>query len=177
MGKKMSNKNPKPVELHIFEGNPNHRTKEQLEEKAARQYHIGDLDFTPTGKILQDADAKKCWDDITGMIVESGADFITTFDTALLEDLCLSHAEKERLIKTKQEILSEAKEKGFSKTKLFAYIDELGLQVSINREVDQSMRLRKLLGVDPLSRLNALKKRSEPKKDAGDKYEQEFGGV
>ena len=175
MGKNMSNKNPKPVELHIFEGNPNHRTKEELRDKLGRELHIGDFDFQPSENLLNDLAAKKLWDVQVKMILDAGADFVTTFDCKMLEDWCLSCAEKDRLESAKQKIRKELEDKSVSKEEIFKYIDELDLQDRINKLVDLSLRLRRSLGLDPLSRLNALKRKNEPKKDTKDKFEQRFG--
>lgn len=171
----MSKVNPKPAIFDIIEGNPNHRTKEQLKEKQDRELHVGDFNFQPSETLLADEAAKKLWDEQVKMILEARADFVTTFDSKTLEDWCLSCAEKDRLERTKQKVMRESKEKEFSQVKTFAYIEELGLQDGINKLVDLSLRLRRALGLDPLSRLNALKKRSEPKKDDKDRFEKEFG--
>lgn len=173
----MSRVNPKPAIFDIINGNPNNRTKKQLEEKVERQFHIGSLNFTPSENLLKDEAAKKLWDEQVKMILASGADFITTFDSKTLEDWCFSCAEKDRLEKTKQQIFKEAKEKNFSMEKIFYHIEELGLQDAINKLIDLSLRLRRALGLDPLSRLNALKKKNEPKIDKTDKYEKEFGNI
>jgi phage terminase small subunit len=173
----MSKCNPKPAIFDIIEGNPNHLTKQEIKDKQGRELHIGGFDFLPSENLQNDAAAKKLWDTQVAMILDAGADFVTTFDSKMLEDWCLACAEKDRLEKVKQEILKKFKSSGFTSEDYFKRIDELKIQGDINKLVDLSLRLRRALGLDPLSRLNALKKKSEPQKDTASKYEQEFGTI
>jgi phage terminase small subunit len=176
MGKNMSNKNPKPAIFDIMTGNPSHYTKEALAEKIEKQWHIGGMEFVASDRLCADIEAKKMWDGLVKMIVDSGADFVTDFDSSAFEDYCLQSAEKDRHEKAKQEIRKKLESSGLSEEAKFIYINELGLQDKINKLVESKIRLWRSLGFDPLSRLNAIKRKNEPKKDLKDKYEKEFGG-
>ena len=159
----MSKQNPKPAKLHILEGNPNHRTKEQLKKKAESELHIGQLNFE-TPKILEkNKFAKKLWNFWVRQLKMAAADVITNCDSRELEKYCLSESEINRL-----EIIKQ-------KTKDDEEIEKI--QRRINAQVDSSLRLKKSLGLDVLSRLNLLKGKKEPKIDKKSKFEKQFGNI
>ena len=169
----MSGRNKKPLQLHLMEGN-SHLTKEEVEEREENesQFKFGTHDFKAPREVRSDKMAYKKWKEIIDLYKSNKIAFVTTADTTVLMQYCLTYSEYMYLIKARKEIMN----KGWDTVKTYHAIDELGLEHNINKKNVLLAKIGKFLFLDPQSRINAIPSK-EPVKKKKSPLEMKFGNV
>jgi phage terminase small subunit len=169
----MSGRNKKPLALHIIEGK-SHLTNAEIEEREENESKLkfGTHDFKAPREVRSDRIAHMKWKEIINLYTSNKIDFVTTADTTILMQYCLTYSEYMYLIKARKEILN----KGWDAVKTYHAIDELGLEHNINKKNALLTKLGKSLFLDPQSRINAIPGR-EPVKKKKTPLEMKFGNV
>lgn len=158
-------KRAKPIEFHIFEGNPNRLTKKQIEERKKSKLNIGTLNFVMPERVKKIEYARKKWNELIGLFTDSAAfNLVTTADAGLIERYCLTYAEYHTLQDIRQEIVS-------------MYPDDLKRQYELTslKQLEGKINTKNKILVDledhlyltPLARIRSVIKKEE-KQEAED---------
>lgn len=147
-------RNAKPIELHILEGNPDRLSRAQIEERIENEIRFGDKNFTPSKLIKKDRVAFKKWKEIVDLY--SGLDFVTTSDQDLIENYCMTHSEKIRLLSIKNEALNQCNSKGADCVQAYKALDVLGIEEKIDRKTALLIKMERELILTPVSKINRI---------------------
>jgi P27 family predicted phage terminase small subunit len=154
--------NALPIGLHLYKGNPNRLTKEEIEKRQQSELRIGDHNFVIPQIVKKNKHAKNKWNEIINLYKNYGVDIVTTSDVTILERYCLTYAEYINL----QEVKSEILKKGWDKVKTYHAITELNLENNINKKMDILIKMEDRLFLTPLAKVkNVIPKSSESEKD------------
>lgn len=160
-----------PFQLHEATG---HRSRMTNREKQERQDNeaamsVGDQAFTPTPEVKQDPEALKKWNELVTMYTDFGFTFVTTADTALLAQYCLTYSEYIHAVTVRRVYLDLFKDDPAAQ---HAWIEHTGIDTLLNKKNELLVKIGQRLYLDPVSRIAAtpkgkLRKKSDPLKDKG----------
>ncbi len=168
----MSGRPPKPIEFSVID-NKSRYTKEEINRRfeLEKEMQIGTYDFKPTHKILNNQTALKKWKELIALY--KNFKFVTTIDTDLLEEYCITHSEYYELLDCKTELETKIDDK----IKLHHATNELKIDYRINKKLEVLIKLQDRLFLSPVSRIKSIpvKKEESTKVDLAD--EMGFGNI
>jgi phage terminase small subunit len=149
----MAGRKAKPIQLHLADGK-SRLTKADIQKRKdlEAKNRFGNYCFRVPSNVKADKIALQKWKEITKLYRDGNVDFVTTADTAILMQYCLTYAEYVYLIEARKEII----DKGYDKIKTYHAIEELGIDHNINKKNELLSRLGKILYLDPQSRLGKV---------------------
>jgi phage terminase small subunit len=167
----MSGRKAKPIQLHIFEGNPNRLTKEEINHRQKTEIRIGNHEFKTTKRLRDNKKALKKWREIIGLYLTYQIDFVSTSDASLIERYCMTYSEYESLLDAREEIIK--KKLGAVNTQ--RALDEFQVDNIVNKKLDILLKMERELFLTPLAKIKNIavteEEKEEPLKKAG------FGNV
>lgn len=166
----MKGKTPQPVQLQIYSGNKNHKTKAQIKDMQESQVKLGGKKFTPSETIKNDEIALEKWNNLINTYLEYDIDFISDSDSGIIEQYCMAYATLVRLEKEKANLIR------LSNGMNISTVTE-DVQKAINTQVKLMIPLSDRLFLNPVAKIKGLRKKQEPKKDNKNKFEQQFGEI
>lgn len=159
----------KPWTLHVLEGNPNHLTKAELQQRKDNEIRFGTQDFQPSARLKKNKVAYEKWKELTALYVAGHIEFVSTADQGLLERYCFTHADYIQLLDVKDEL-------GKGKSMAAAYEAGRSVEHSINKKLTALLAMDMQLILTPLAKLKNVgrapqEKPQDPLEKAG------FGNV
>jgi phage terminase small subunit len=163
----MAGRNPKPIGLQILEGNPNRKTKKEIEERKACEIKIGDAHYHAPQFIMDDPEAIKVWNQIIKYLkkYKEFANLITSTDSNLIGLYCQTFSEQLTLIQLRNSSKS-------NKTKI-------KYQIQLLKTRETLLKLSRELFLTPMSKIRSIGRVKETPKDNAprNEFEQEFGNL
>lgn len=169
----MGGRPPKPIEFAVIDNRDSRYTQKVIKERleSEKEMKIGDYNFKPTQRILDNQKTLKKWNELIALY--QGFKFVTTVDTDLLEEYCITHVEYYELLDCKKEIESKIEDK----IKLQHATNELKIDYRINKKLEVLIKLQDRLFLNPTSRIKnvPIKKEEKKSKDLADQMG--FGNI
>jgi phage terminase small subunit len=149
----MKGRNPKPIALHLKEGNLSHLTKEEIETRQKSEIKLGQNNFECPDFIKNDEIAYKKWQELIKDYEEAaknGIELLTSSDVGLLARYCKTFSEYINLQNQRKKNLT---------------IEELiKIETAINKKMDMLLKMEDRLFLNPLSKVKAIIKTSQEEK-------------
>jgi phage terminase small subunit len=157
----MGNKNATPIKMHLLKGNPNHLTKEQIQDRLEAEIKIGNHDFKIPPEVRRNSIAKKKWKELIALYISNDIGFVSTSDTGLISRYCLTFAEYLELQKVRDDIVA----KGWDRIETYSAINNLGVDEKINKKLDLLLKMDAHLFLTPVSKIKNVPKKEKKKAD------------
>ena len=170
----MKGRKAKPVQLHIHD-NVSKKTKAEIEARLAQEagMRFGGHDFVAPSEIKSDKIALKKWNEIVDLYISAQIDFVTTADTGILMQYCLTYSEYINLINTRKKIMKDNKKDVVAG---YGLLESSKIEHNINKKNELLSKLGKILYLDPQSRLGTMKN-INTKKEPSELEKQGFGNI
>jgi phage terminase small subunit len=162
----------KPWQLHVLEGNKNHLTKQELQDRKDNEIRFGTQDFQPSDRLKKNKVALKKWNELIGLYTDGHIEFVSIADQDLLERYCFTHADYIQLLDVKDSAMLDLgkrvnKETGkkLSELQIYGAISKT-IEKSINKKLQLLLSMDMQLILTPLAKLkNVGRKPGEDKED------------
>jgi len=160
-----------PVQMIAF-SNKSHRSKTDLKARADTEIQLGSRTFVVPLTVKKDKVALKKWKWLIELY--AGFDFITSADTDIMEQYCLSYSQYCEMIIRKEQFEKHHKKEKTPPWEIPELYDKTKLDHSINKKSVLLQQLGSKLYLDSVIRVKAI---PIPKKEAPPTKASKFKGI
>lgn len=173
----MSNKNAKPIQLHIENGNPNRLTKAQIKHRQDSEIKLGEKVFQEPDILKGDTVARKKWKEIVQVYIDAGVDFVSSSDIGVIARYCSTYSQYAELIKRKADLKIHYSKKRMTAAEISEEFNKTKIIPQLISLSDMLLKLESQLFLTPLSKVKNIPKMGAKKKDSDPLEEMGLGHV
>jgi phage terminase small subunit len=187
---------PKPIELHLINGNKSGLSKEEIEMRREAEIRLGNDDLVAPDWVRSDVIALEKWNECVGLY--RGHEFVSSSDVGNIARYCRTYSEYRGLIEHRAAVadiapfserdqgdISNGLKKhgmdGRGAAKVFEKVSYLltvsgmlFIDAAINKKMEQLLKMEDRLFLNPLAKIRNVPKK---KKKSEEKIERLFGAV